>query len=163
MKAWNKHLYEERPNGNSQVAASLVRFSRKHKTWLSEPLWLIEFWKMCLNFIQFGTIDTRTLKACVGIIKGGQWATEPSRTPGKTPRARKPRKTLDGVQPIASTPSKPIEVIDLSKDDDEDPTTTNNVVFAGVCKCKKPWKRPEMVACEGDASLMLSLTRTLAN
>jgi hypothetical protein len=58
------------PKGNIQVPPVLVRFARDMGEVLRSSNLLVEFWKHCLNLVQYRVIDAECLKVCMAIAKG---------------------------------------------------------------------------------------------
>jgi hypothetical protein len=122
---------------------------------------LIEFWKHCLNQVQFRTIDTEALRAVMEVVKGGkeEWSSvgkskwglalngpfilddekDRNQTPSPT-AARKGRSSKMIQNEGPSVKKEPVE--ETAKNDD---------VTFGLCKweCNKPWERSDMVRCCG--------------
>ncbi|KAK9374071.1 uncharacterized protein V1513DRAFT_485556 [Lipomyces chichibuensis] len=69
MKAWDRHIFEERPSSYKHVRDSLARFCRKNREMLSDRLFLIEFWKHCLNLIDCGIIEPACFYSCMQWLK----------------------------------------------------------------------------------------------
>ncbi|KAK9364262.1 hypothetical protein V1504DRAFT_400013 [Lipomyces starkeyi] len=69
IKAWDGHIFEERPSSYKHVRDSLARFCRKNREMLSDRLFLIEFWKHCLNLIDCGIIEPACFYSCMQWLK----------------------------------------------------------------------------------------------
>ncbi|KAK9428862.1 hypothetical protein V1505DRAFT_375850 [Lipomyces doorenjongii] len=69
IKAWDRHIFEERPSSYKHVRDSLARFCRKNREMLSDRLFLIEFWKHCLNLIDCGIIEPACFYSCMQWLK----------------------------------------------------------------------------------------------
>lgn len=135
-----------RPCSYIQIPPVLVRFCRANRGWLKDSPLLLEFWKMCLCFIQFDIIDTHMLKACIEIINGGERSleaqfSESSVSQVATPHNRKAKQTGGrGNSPSISSATNAMQKGEAH-------------MFDGSCICRMPWRQPEMVACEGNVSL----------
>jgi hypothetical protein len=174
-KSFHKKLTEPRIIAYSHVGPSLYRFAQKHKELLRQGPLLIEFWKHCLNQVQFRTIDTEALRAVMEVVKGGkeewssvgksQWGLalngpfvlddEKDRNPTPSPTARKVRSSKVAQK---EEPSVKKELAEETAKSDE--------ISFGLCKleCNKPWERSDMVRCCGKVRFVFGeQCRLLAN
>ncbi|KAK9447179.1 uncharacterized protein V1518DRAFT_421546 [Limtongia smithiae] len=69
MKAWDRHIFEERPSAYKHVSESLLRFCRANGELLSSEPLKKEFWKHCLNFVDYGIIEPACMFACATYLK----------------------------------------------------------------------------------------------
>lgn len=142
---------------------TLVRFARTHRDWLRETNHLVEFYKSCLNQIQYGMIDAEILQHCMQIVKGEEW-----NSTGKTDVGM----GLVGPLPLDEAPSTEqakerqfgnVEVLDeeeQSSDEEEEQYGSESLdvkmeditelgsTHSG-CPCLRPYKRTEVIYCDG--------------
>jgi len=102
---------------------------------------LVEFWKHCLNLVQYGIIDTECVAFCMKVIKGeDQWSSAGRVEWGIG---------LSGPLVLDAPEAAPTKI--------EDDTDTIDCLQApelnsGFCTCGKPFDKPEMVLCNGNVS-----------
>jgi len=60
----------------SHIGHSLYRFANKYRDTLQQGPMLVEFWKHCLNLVQFRTIDAECMRVVMEVVKGGmnEWS-----------------------------------------------------------------------------------------
>ncbi|KAK9467208.1 hypothetical protein V1512DRAFT_262202 [Lipomyces arxii] len=70
MKAWDRHLFEERPKSYKHLADSFVRFCRQNRRRLADDKQFhLELWKLGLNLINYGMIEPGLFYACMKYLK----------------------------------------------------------------------------------------------
>lgn len=140
------------PTGYAHIPQVLIRFAKDKSELLRSSNLLVEFWKHCLNLVQYGIIDAECLRVCMDIVKGNQWSSA-----GKThlgigltgPVA------LDSGRTYSSAAARG-NAMDI--DDDHGVkvagrTPTKSIPRdSGFCICGKPFNKPEMVLCVGPVS-----------
>lgn len=136
------------PTGYIHIPQVLIRFARKEAEFLRSSNLLVEFWKHCLNLLQYGIIDAECLKVCMGIVKGNQWSSVGQSELGIG---------LAGPLALDSGPIRPPQPERDKMDVDEDegrktamhkrPKTESR--GSGFCVCGMPFEKPEMVLCVG--------------
>ncbi|KAA8911306.1 hypothetical protein FN846DRAFT_449796 [Sphaerosporella brunnea] len=172
MKLWDRHMFEERIVAYYHVGPSLIRFAQKHKELLRESPLLVEFWKHCLNQLQFRTIDAEALRMVMEEIKGGkeewssvgksQWGLgingpyihdvplEESPAQMQTPTSRKKGKGKATKAADAMDIDEPSTRKDLAVGASR-AKESKTEIQTGMCKqeCGMPWHRSDMVRCCG--------------
>lgn len=114
---------------------------------------LVEFWKHCLNLVQYRVIDAECLKICMAIAKDNNpWSSAGVSTVGLG---------LAGPIALESSPSLvlPLEdPMDLDGETHESkpvPKEKKHKAEArdsGFCTCGKPYERSQMILCVGSVS-----------
>ncbi|KAG0130187.1 VEFS-Box of polycomb protein-domain-containing protein [Tuber indicum] len=138
MQLWDRHLFLERPIGYSHIPQVLIRFAREQAENMRTSQLLVEFWKHCLNLVQYGIIDTECVAFCMRVIKGeGQWS---SAGQTKWGIGLSGPLVLD-AQEAAPTKVEDTDVIDCLQAPE---------IISGFCTCGKPFDKPEMVLCNGN-------------
>jgi len=138
MQLWDRHLFLERPIGYSHIPQVLIRFAREQAENMRTSQLLVEFWKHCLNLVQYGIIDTECVAFCMRVIKGeGQWS---SAGQTKWGIGLSGPLVLD-TQEAAPTKVEDTDVIDCLQAPE---------IISGFCTCGKPFDKPEMVLCNGN-------------
>ncbi|CUS09147.1 unnamed protein product [Tuber aestivum] len=139
MQLWDRHLFLERPIGYSHIPQVLIRFARHQAENMRTSQLLVEFWKHCLNLVQYGIIDTECVAFCMKIIKGeGQWSSAGQAEWGIG---------LSGPLVLDAPEVAPTKVED---DTDILDCLQTPEINSGFCTCGKPFDKPEMVLCNGD-------------
>ncbi|KAL7273087.1 hypothetical protein RUND412_004073 [Rhizina undulata] len=158
MKLWDQHLFKERPIAYIHVSPTLIRFAREHAEFLRNSVLLLEFYKHCLNLVQYGIVNPQCVWICMDIIKGGEWSSEETSKWGVG---------LVGPSPLDNIPAESkrkgkeradnFDAMDMDQRPEDEVRSEKDlsVVTArdsGICMCGMPWRRPEMVRCEGIVS-----------
>ncbi|RPA93605.1 hypothetical protein L873DRAFT_1815578 [Choiromyces venosus 120613-1] len=139
MQLWDKHLFIERPIGYSHIPQVLIRFARQQAENMRTSQLFVEFWKHCLNLVQYGIIDAECLAFCMKIIKGeGQWSSAGQAEWGIG---------LSGPLVLDAPEAAPTKIED---DADIIDCLQTPEVNSGFCTCGKPFDKPEMVICNGN-------------
>ncbi|KAH0610933.1 uncharacterized protein H6S33_011360 [Morchella sextelata] len=150
MVLWDRYLYEERPKGNIQVPPVLVRFARDMGEVLRSSNLLVEFWKHCLNLVQYRVIDAECLKVCMAIAKGNNpWSSAGISTVGLGLAGPIALESSQGVVPPSEDP---MDLDGETHDGKPFLKETDHKVEArdsGFCTCGKPYERSQMVLCVG--------------
>ncbi|PWW78613.1 hypothetical protein C7212DRAFT_356648 [Tuber magnatum] len=142
MQLWDRHLFLERPIGYSHIPQVLIRFAREQAENMRTSQLLVEFWKHCLNLVQYGIIDTECVAFCMKIIKGeGQWSSAGRVEWGIG---------LSGPLVLDAPETAPTK---LEDDTDILDYLQMPEINSGFCTCGKPFDKPEMVLCNGDVSV----------
>ncbi|KAF8415466.1 hypothetical protein BGX38DRAFT_1245715 [Terfezia claveryi] len=162
MKMFDRHLFKERPIGYVHLPETLVRFARQNRNLLRSTNALVEFYKCCLNQIQYGMIDAEILQHCMQIVKGDEWNSTGKTDVGLGLAGPLP---LDDVSPEEKGKEgqpggeeegddEQLSDYEMERDDSEGPEvktediTEINCPHAG-CPCGRPYKRTEVVYCDG--------------
>ncbi|KAF8468297.1 hypothetical protein BDZ91DRAFT_104115 [Kalaharituber pfeilii] len=169
MKIFDRHLFKERPIGYVHLPETLVRFAREHREWLRATNMFVEFYKSCLNQIQYGMIDAEILQHCMQIVKGDEWNSTGKANVGLGLAGPLP---LDDPQSPKGEQEAESRKDDAEESDDEDELTEgksqkNQGEDADIkmedavdaqpeetstrwgCPCLRPYKRTEVVYCDG--------------
>ena len=102
---------------------------------------LVEFWKHCLNLVQYGIIDTECVAFCMKVIKGeDQWSSAGRVEWGIG---------LSGPLVLDAPEAAPTKIED---DTDAIDCLQAPELNSGFCTCGKPFDKPEMVLCNGNVS-----------
>jgi len=161
----------------SHLGPSVYRFAKKHRELLCSGTLFVEFWKHCLNQVQYRTIDAECLRVVMEVVKGGkdEWSSvgktkcgvglkgshvldEPNPSPPTSPLANRRRSSMrrpgraaredpmdiDSDSPWASQPSQ-----DKKQKQPAEEPAEKTVPSYGICGCRGPWDRTEMVLCRG--------------
>lgn len=76
MKIWNKHLFEERPQGAVYMSQVCVRFVRENREELQADGLPVECWKWLLNLVMMGALDAECVRVCMDLLNGEKGAGE---------------------------------------------------------------------------------------
>lgn len=152
MVLWDRYLYEERPKGNIQIPPALVRFARDQGEVLRSSNLLVEFWKHCLNLVQYRVIDAECLKTCMAIAKGkSPWS---SAGTSKVGLGFAGPISLESPSCSRSPPEK-VDPMDVDFENNDGKRVSNETARkvknrdSGFCTCGKPYERSQMVLCVG--------------
>jgi hypothetical protein len=143
--------FDNRPIGYAHIPQVLIRFARQQAGFLRTSNLLVEFWKHCLNLVQYGIIDAECLAFCMKLVKGeDQWSSVSESEWGiglAGPLALDTR-----VAPSLSPKNKDSMDVDRieerSKGKERKPVDPDS----GFCVCGRPFDKPEMIICNGSVS-----------
>jgi hypothetical protein len=156
----------------SHIGPSLYRFANKCRDTLQQGPMLVEFWKHCLNLIQFRTIDAECMRVVMEVVKGGieEWSSVQRSTWGMGLTGPH---VLDEEVKGPPSPSPPIQVrrekngrfgkakaIVVSEESVVQEEQGIRVALGGVCVCHGTWDRSDMVRCARDVSAHQSYVRS---
>jgi len=163
----------------SHLGPSVYRFAKKNKEVLCGGPLLIEFWKHCLNQIQHRTIDAECLRMVMVAVKGGKdkWSSvgetkcgiglkgeyvadglEPLPSTPPVANRRRPRILRRPGRPARGDPTDAGEESPPTSQPNQahkgkEPAVNEPVAKAtpafGICTCRGPWDRTQMVLCRG--------------
>lgn len=114
---------------------------------------LVEFWKHCLNLVQYRVIDAECLKVCMAIAKGNNpWSSAGISTVGLGLAGPIALDSSPGVVPPSEDPMDLDGETSDGDPDDEQLIFVRGARDLGFCTCGKPYERSQMVLCVGSVS-----------
>lgn len=133
------------PTGYAHIPQVLIRFARDKAEFLRNSNLLVEFWKHCLNLVQYGIIDSECLRVCMDLVKGDQWSSAGETQLGiglAGPIA------LDNcpTHPPSTTGSNTVDTVD-SGVKVAGRTSKSTPRDSGFCVCGNPFNKPQMTLC----------------
>lgn len=150
-----------RPIGYIHLPETLIRFARTHRDWLRSTNQLVEFYKSCLNQIQYGMIDAEILQHCMQIVKGeDDWNSTGKTNVGLGLIGPLPldesdhsqdgeKEAQEGSDEGMQSDNEADNEKDVKLEEDQ---TVNNILQATShwgCPCLRPYKRTEVLYCDG--------------